>query len=104
MTKLEVIAAVFALTLPFGICRAFTRRLSWQWFLAIHVPIPFVFLVRYEAGLSWSFIPFSCAAFAAGQFAGAWIGRRIAAHRDAVRRREGAGETPDPPAPPVRQS
>jgi hypothetical protein len=104
MTRIEVIAAVFALTLPFGIYRSFTRRLSWQWLLAIHLPIPFVFLVRYEAGLSWSFLPFSCAAFAAAQFAGAWLGRRIAVRRDAARQREEAGETTDPPAPPIQQA
>lgn len=92
--KLEVIAAVFALTLPFGAYRAFTRRLGWRWFVAIHLPIPFVFLVRYEAGLSWAFLPFTCTAFAAGQFAGAWIGRRIAARRRVARLRRETGEDP----------
>jgi hypothetical protein len=72
---IAVLAAVVIITLPFGFYRAYTRRMSLRWFLAIHVPVVLVFLVRVEAGLSWWFIPFSCVAFAAAQILGARAGR-----------------------------
>ena len=77
-----VLVVVLAVTFPFGFWRAYTRKMSLRWFLAIHLPVPLVFLARYESNLSWSFIPFTCLAFAAGQFLGGlagrwWIKRRL---------------------------
>ena len=79
-----VLAIVVLLTLPFGFYRAYTRRLSLRWFLAIHVPVILVFVVRHEARLSYAFIPLTVAAFAAAQYLGGgagrwWIRRRPAA-------------------------
>jgi len=80
-----VLLIVMFVTLPFGFYRAYTRKLSLRWFLAIHVPVPFVFLTRYEAGLSYWFIPFTFAACVAAQIVGSrigrwWIGRRLVTH------------------------
>ena len=71
-----VLVIVLFVTLPFGFYRAYTRKLSLRWFLAIHVPVVFVFLTRYEAHLSYWYIPFTCTAFAAAQIVGSRIGRR----------------------------
>lgn len=70
-----VVAVVFLLTLPFGFYRAYTRKYSLRWFLAIHVPVILVFLARYEAHLSYAYIPATCAAFAASQYLAGRIGR-----------------------------
>jgi hypothetical protein len=70
-----VLVIVILVTLPFGFYRAYTRKLSLRWFLAIHVPVVFVFLTRYEAHLSYWYIPFTCTAFAAAQIVGSRIGR-----------------------------
>jgi hypothetical protein len=70
-----VLATVVVITFPFGFYRAYTRKMSWRWFLAIHLPVPLVFLARFESHLSWAFIPFTCMAFAAGQLLGAKAGR-----------------------------
>ena len=70
-----VLVIVVFVTLPFGFYRAYTRKLSLRWFLAIHVPVVFVFLTRYEAHLSYVFIPFTCLAFASAQIVGSRIGR-----------------------------
>lgn len=70
-----VVAVVFLLTLPFGFYRAYTRKFSLRWFLAIHVPVILVFLARYEAHLSYAFIPLTCASFTAAQYAGGRLGR-----------------------------
>jgi len=74
---LALVAAVFAITLPFGVWRVTTRRYSLRWFLAIHAPIPFIFLLRIEAGYSWAFIPFTVTACVAGQLLGGWLGTRL---------------------------
>ena len=60
-----VLAIVVLVTLPFGFYRAYTRKLSLRWFLAIHVPVVLVFLARFEAHLSYVFIPLTVLAFAA---------------------------------------
>jgi hypothetical protein len=65
--------AVFLLNLPFGYWRAGTRKFSWQWALAIHLPVPFVILMRVYSGLGWQLISFPVliSAFFLGQFVGA---------------------------------
>jgi hypothetical protein len=70
-----VLAVVVLVTLPFGFYRAYTRKFSVRWFLAIHVPVILVFLARFEAHLSYAFIPFTCLAFTAAQMLGARAGR-----------------------------
>jgi hypothetical protein len=82
---LELLAGVFAITLPFGMWRATTRRLSLWWFLAIHVPIPFIFLARIEAGYPYTFIPFTVSACLAGQLVGGKIGSLLLQRRTSGR-------------------
>lgn len=84
MRIVVVLAAVLIVTLPFGFYRAYTRKFSWRWFVAIHLPVPLIFLARYESHLSYAFIPFTSMAFAAGQILGGrlgrwWIKRRLLA-------------------------
>ncbi len=78
-----VLLGVMIVTLPFGFYRARTRRLSLPWFLAIHLPVPLVFLARFEAHLSYTFIPATFAACVLAQYLGSkvgrwWMGRRAA--------------------------
>jgi hypothetical protein len=83
--RLALIAlAVFLLNLPFGYWRAGTRKFSWQWALAIHLPVPFVILLRVYSGLGWqwSTFPVMIGAFFLGQFAGARL-RSAGALREA---------------------
>jgi hypothetical protein len=88
---IELVAAVFAITLPFGAWRVTTRRYSLWWFLSIHVPIPFIFMLRMEAGYSYAFIPFTVGACVAGQLVGGRLGglllRRWRGGRSGRRRR-----------------
>lgn len=72
---IAVLAAVVLVTLPFGFYRAYTRKLSLRWFLAIHIPVVLVFLARVEAHLSYAFIPFTCVTFATAQILGGRAGR-----------------------------
>ena len=66
-----VLLIVMFVTLPFGFYRAYTRKLSLRWFLAIHVPIPAIFLLRTSAGYSYWFIPWLFVGAVSGQILGA---------------------------------
>ena len=79
-----VLVIVFLVTVQFGFYRAYTRKLTLRWFLAIHVPVVFVYLTRSEAGFSYWFIPFTFATCIAAQIVGSrigrwWIGREVGA-------------------------
>lgn len=83
---------VVTLDVPFGAYRATVRRFSAQWFLAIHLPIPFIFALRVTSGHSYRVIPVLIAAALVGQVLGSWAYDRLRAAR---------GETPAPvPVPP----
>jgi hypothetical protein len=63
---------VLILNFPFGFWRAGTKKFSLRWFLAIHVPVPFVIALRFMLGLGWHPVTFPVlvSAFFAGQFMG----------------------------------
>ncbi len=75
---------VFLFNIPFGYWRAGVRKFSWQWILAIHLPVPFVVALRIYSGVGFELItfPLMIAAFFGGQYAGArlhrWRGARHA--------------------------
>jgi hypothetical protein len=68
---------VFLFNIPFGYWRASVRKFSWQWILAIHLPVPFVVALRIYSGLGFDLMtfPLMIAAFFGGQFAGARLYR-----------------------------
>jgi hypothetical protein len=72
---------VFLLNLPFGYWRANVGRFSWQWFLAIHLPVALAIALRLLWGLGWQFATLSvlAAVFFGGQLSGAklhaWWGK-----------------------------
>jgi len=72
---------VVALNLPFGAYRATVRRLSPQWLLAIHLPIPLIFLLRVTSGHSYRVIPLLVVAAVLGQLLGSWGYNRLRAAR-----------------------
>jgi len=63
---------VFLLNLPFGYWRASVRKMSRQWFLAVHIPVPLVIILRIYSGLGFKLISFPVivGAFFLGQFVG----------------------------------
>ena len=46
------------------------KKLSFKWFLYIHLPIPFIFVLRNLAGLGAKFIPIIAAGAVLGQIMG----------------------------------
>lgn len=72
----ELMLIVFLINLPFGYMRSRAARFSRQWMMAIHIPVPFVFLLRVFSGLNWTVIPLLVLSDIAGQFAGGKLGKR----------------------------
>lgn len=69
----ELMVIVFIINLPFGYMRSKATRFSKKWIMAIHIPVPFVFLLRIASGLNWTVIPLLVLSDIAGQFAGGKI-------------------------------
>jgi hypothetical protein len=63
---------VFLINLPFGYWRASVRKMSRQWFLAVHIPVPLVIALRIYSGLGFKLLSFPViiGAFFLGQFVG----------------------------------
>jgi len=70
MTINELMLIVFLINLPFGYLRGRYDKFSRRWMMAIHVPIPFVFLFRIFSGFNWTVIPLVLIADIAGQIVG----------------------------------
>lgn len=77
----ELVTAALVLNLIAGAWRGAQRRLSWRWFLAIHLPIPFVIGLRLLLGIGWTWIPLMFVCAVAGQLLGAWLFSRWSAGR-----------------------
>ncbi|MGO0123367.1 hypothetical protein [Desulfothermobacter acidiphilus] len=77
----KVALLVGLLNLPFGYWRATVKKFSWQWFAAVHLPVPLVILLRFGSGLGWEWItfPFLVGAFFLGQLVGGWLRKTTAA-------------------------
>lgn len=67
---LGITLAAFVLNLPFGYLRAGAKKLSVKWFLYIHLPIPFIFVLRNLAGFSVRYIPIIAVGAILGQLIG----------------------------------
>jgi hypothetical protein len=80
MTKLILITIlVFLLNIPFGYWRANVKRFSTQWFLAIHIPVPFIVAMRILSGVGfgWETYLFMVAGYFLGQQFGSMLMKRI---------------------------
>ena len=75
LTVLFTCLSIFLINLPCGYFRAGYKKLSFMWFLFIHLPVPFVIYIRHFFGveLSWSLAPFLFGSYFLGQF----LGRKI---------------------------
>lgn len=73
MVLLLITLFALAINLPFGYLRFKTKKFSLMWFLYIHLPIPFIFLLRTYAGLDYRVIPIIAMGAIAGQMLGGYI-------------------------------
>lgn len=61
---------IFFINLPFGYWRGGQERFSRGWFLAVHLPVPVIIILRLAFGFSWMALPFTIFAFFIGQLTG----------------------------------
>jgi len=72
-----VIVVTFILNLPFGWLREGVEKFSKQWFLYVHLPIPFIIALRIGLGIPWKFAPVLIAVAILGQFVGGRLRRQM---------------------------
>lgn len=59
MAKLLLISLiVFAFNIPFGYWRANVRKFSFQWVLAIHIPVPVIITLRIFSGVGFTWFTY----------------------------------------------
>ncbi len=77
MNLWTVALLVFLLNVPFGWYRARAVKFSRGWFLAVHLPVPFVIALRLASGLGFHLatFPVMLGAFFAGQLVGGLLYR-----------------------------
>lgn len=78
MTLALALVLVCAVNLPFGVWRAGLAKRSLPWIVAIHAPIPLVWLIRDLLGLEWRLATLPL--FVAAYFLGQWLGGRLRGH------------------------
>ena len=79
MKLLLISLLVFAFNIPFGYWRSNVKAYSLQWFLAIHIPVPFIIALRLvsEIGFAWFTYVFLVTAFFLGQKTGSVVMKMI---------------------------
>ncbi|RPI62112.1 MAG: hypothetical protein EHM44_07405 [Ignavibacteriales bacterium] len=72
MNLILVAIFVFLLNLPFGYWRANVKKNSFQWVLAIHIPVPFIIAARIFSDIGFELYTYLIlvGAFFLGQFIG----------------------------------
>ena len=70
---------VLAINIPFGYWRSNVKAYSLQWFLAIHIPVPFIIVLRLvsEIGFAWHTYLLLVTAFFLGQKTGSVVMKRL---------------------------
>lgn len=71
-----LIVLAVTISVPCGYARQNFPKYSVMWWILIHLPIPFIVLLRIEAGLDWHFIPITLVSSIAGQVIGGVMYRR----------------------------
>jgi hypothetical protein len=75
LNLLLALGLVCLANLPFGYWRAGLAKRSLPWIVAIHAPIPLVWLIRDLLGLEWRLA--SLPLFLGAYFMGQWLGGRL---------------------------
>lgn len=76
LTTVGLVTLSFVVNIPCGYLRENYRKFSLMWFLMVHISIPFIVLLRIEAGISWHVIPLTLVGAIAGQLIGGTANKR----------------------------
>ena len=71
MKTIIILIVIAVINIFFGYWRSNTRKLTLQWILAIHIPVPIAIVLRLSfLGWNWMLLPAFIGVFALGQFTG----------------------------------
>lgn len=75
LSLLLISVLVLFLNIPFGYWRANVKHFSLQWYLSVHIPVPFIIALRVfcDIGFSWYSYVFLVTAFFIGHKLGSLI-------------------------------
>ena len=74
-----LLGSVLLINIPFGYWRANSRRFSWQWILAVHIPVTITIGLRFLfLGWMWLLVPAFVAVYSIGQFVGGRLRGQLA--------------------------
>lgn len=75
---------ILILNIPFGYWRANVKLLSLQWYLAVHIPVPFIILLRIltDVGFGWQTYIYLVLAFFLGQRIGSLFRNQLKKHME----------------------
>ncbi|MCB2195597.1 MAG: hypothetical protein KQH79_07040 [Bacteroidetes bacterium] len=75
---------ILILNIPFGYWRANVKLLSLQWYLAVHIPVPFIILLRIltDVGFGWQTYIYLVLAFFIGQRIGSLFRSQLKKHME----------------------
>ncbi len=74
VATIPILSSVAFINIFFGYWRSNVRKLSPQWLMAVHIPVPIAIGLRLAfLGWSWVLLPAFVAAFFLGQFGGSQI-------------------------------
>ena len=76
ITIIALVSLAFIVSIPCGYLRQNYKKYSFMWFLLLHLPIPFIVLLRVKAGLDMRVIPLTVCGSVAGQIVGRIISQR----------------------------
>lgn len=78
VATIPILSSVAFINVFFGYWRSSVRKLSPQWLMAVHIPVPIAIGLRLAfLGWSWVLLPAFVAAFFLGQFGGGQIRRLL---------------------------
>lgn len=71
-TVMELMIISFGLNVYLGIWRIKAKKFSLKWFIAIHITMPLIYMLRVSEGLGYWSIPLFVASAVLGQLVGGW--------------------------------
>lgn len=78
MNLILVTITIFLFNIPFGYWRANVKKFSIQWVLSVHIPVPFIILLRVYSNIGFALYtyPILVGAFFTGQLVGKYFFNR----------------------------
>jgi len=73
-----ILILVILINIPFGYWRENVKKFSGQWFLSVHLPVPFIMFLRIRMGLGWELTTYLM--LTGAYFAGQWMGAKWHRH------------------------